>query len=171
MKNGLQPSKPFRAPTRLTTEASLAALKRHLAEPEHAIQLEDLFTQAIDRFLGTISSEEFSVARSAENDQELVTAVARRYEAGIATLVNMGLVGSYWAQEKHYPIIARAIERLFDGCVNADIESPQRIRTYPVRLFLYSLGIGAIESNDWTFLREVIFQPLYYGGREHQPDH
>ena len=58
------------------------------------------------------SGEAFAVQGGPSPNRESITARMRSYEAACSTLLSMALIGGFWAEEAHYPVWQRALERL-----------------------------------------------------------
>lgn len=101
----------FSRPHPLSTEAAVASLKRYLSEPRYRIQLSDLINETVDRIIEVTSGEAYS-AQDPHPDRESVTARVRSYEATCSTLLAMAPVGGFWAEENHYSVWQRALQRL-----------------------------------------------------------
>ena len=96
----------FSRPHPLSTEAAVASLKRYIPEPRYRIQLSDLIDKTVDRVVEVTSGDAFAVEDGPIPTSESVTARVRSYEAACSTLLAMATVGSFWAEEEHYPVVA-----------------------------------------------------------------
>ena len=98
---------------------------------------------------------------------ELVTARVRRYEEACSTLLAMASVGGYWAEEEHYPVWQRALERLGSATSRSGLDFWLALQRYPATLFLYALGLGAVEAGRLRFFGRLLGTTI---PREHQED-
>ena len=146
----------FSRPHPLSTEAAVASLKRYISEPRYRLQLSDLVDTSIDRVIEITSGEAFAVQGGPEPSSESVTARVRGYDAACSTLLAMSTVGSYWAEENHYPVWQRALERLGSITSSNGTVLWIELQRYPATLLLYALGLGAVESNRLQFLRCIL---------------
>ncbi len=153
----------FSRPHPLSTEAAVASLKRYLSESRYRIQLSDLIDETVDRIIEATSGEAYSVQGIPINT-ESATARVRGYEAACSTLLAMAPVGGFWAEEGHYHVWQRALERL--SPVNSN-GSPfwLSLQCYPGTLLLYALGLGVVKAHRLEFL-ERLFATMIH--REHR---
>ena len=157
----------FSRPHPLSTEAAVAALKHYIPDPRYRIQLSDLVTKTVDSVVEVTSGEAFSVQGGPKPTSESVTARVRSYEVACSTLLSMAMVGGFWAEEEHYPVWQRALERLGSTTsIGGTVYTMWRdLRQYPATLLLYALGIGAVETDRLQFLRHLLASMLR---REHE---
>ena len=151
----------FSKPHPLSTEAAVGSLKHYLPEPRYRIQLSDLIDNEVERVCKAISGEEFAVDVGTPWTSESVTERVRRYEAACSTLLAMALQGGRWAEEEHYPLWQRALQRLGSQTSNSRILNWRELHRYPATLLLYALGIGAVEANRLQFLRCLLDATLH----------
>ena len=145
----------FSRPHPLSTEVAVASLKRYLPNPEHRIRLVDLIDGTVEQVINATSGEGFEVQGAPAPTRELVSLRLRRYESACSTLLAMAPIGGFWAEDDHYYGWGRALERLgttpFIGYHPVWINSA----TYPGRLLLYALGLGAVEAGRLQFLNRI----------------
>ena len=141
----------FRKPHPLSTEAAVASLKRFLTEPKYRIQLADLVDDEVERVVGQTSGADFD-AHNPYPTKETVTARIRAYEAACSTLTAMATVGGRWAEEEHFDIWQRALQRLASVPLMGGYREWLELRRYPATLLLYALGLGAVYANRFDFL-------------------
>ena len=146
----------FSRPHPLSTEAAVASLKRYLPEPRHRIQLSDLITATVERVAEETSGEAFDVEGGPTPTSESVTARVRRYEAACSTLTVMATVGGFWAEEEHYPVWQRALQRLGSTTSRNGAVPWFELQRYPATLLLYALGLGAVAADRLPFLRHIL---------------
>lgn len=143
----VQAIEDFSRPHPLSTEASVATLQRYLSEPtRYRIPLSTFVDQTVERIIETTTGEAFAVQGSSPPDEKSITARVRGYDAACSILLSMAAVGGYWAEEIHYFIWQRALQRLSDvSAQNGYIVRPG-LKRYPGTLLLYALGLGATEA-------------------------
>ena len=155
----VQSIEDFSRPHPLSTEASVATLERYLSEPKYRIQLFNFVDQTVERIIKTTTGEAFAVQGSSPPDGESITARVRSYDAACSTLLSMAAVGGYWAEEGHYSVWQRALQRLSDVSAQ-DGYSVQSVwfelKRYPGTLLLYALGLGATEAGQLPFLGRML---------------
>lgn len=157
----------FSRPHPLSTEAAVASLKRYIPDPQHRIRLSDLIDNTVEQVVKVISGEAFSVEGAPEPTSESVTARVRGYEAACSTLLAMALIGGYWAEEEHYTVWKRALERLGSTPSGGGFTLWLELQRYPATLLLYALGLGAVEANRLGFLGRMLETTIH---REHRED-
>ena len=157
----------FSRPHPLSTEAAVASLKRYIPDPQHRIRLSDLIDNTVEQVVKVISGEAFSVEGAPEPTSESVTARVRGYEAACSTLLAMALTGGYWAEEEHYTVWQRALERLGSTPSSGGFILWLELQRYPATLLLYALGLGAVEANRLRFLGRMLETTIH---REHRED-
>ena len=143
----------FSKPYPLSTEAAVASLKRYLSSPEHKIRLADLIDATVEQVLSAISGEASEVQ---ETQQQNSTARLRDYESACSTLLAMASIGGFLAENEHSDGWILAMEHLSTMFAsNAGSSTSLAIRTYPARLLLYALGLGAVKSGKLQFLNHI----------------
>ncbi|MBI3247947.1 MAG: SIR2 family protein [Deltaproteobacteria bacterium] len=161
----------FSKPHPLSTEAAVASLKRYLSEPRYRIQLADLVDETVDRIVETTSGPAFTVqvqGGSAPTNAS-VTARVRGYEAACSTLLAMAPIGGSWAEEDHYFVWRRALERLLTVDTGHAYTVWRELQRYPGTLLLYALGLGAVEADRLRFLGRMFATTIHTEIREELP--
>ena len=153
----------------LSTEAAVASLKRYLPEPRYRIQFSDLVDGAVERVVEVTSGEEFAVQGGPTPDKESVTARVRRYEAACSTLLAMATVGGFWAEEGHYMVWERALQRLGPTTLSGGYTVWLGLRRYPATLLFYALGLGALAADRLRFVGRVFTASLHDEDRGQVP--
>ena len=157
----------FSKPHPLSTEAAVASLKRYISEPKYRIQLSDLVYKTVDRVVEVTSGEAFAAQVGPEPTSESATARVRSYEAACSTLLAMATVGGLWAEEEHYHVWQRALERLGSRTSGNGTILWLELQRYPATLLLYALGLGAVEAGRLQFLKRMLTATV---GNEYQED-
>ncbi len=157
----------FSRPHPLSTEAAIASLKRYISDSKYRIQLSDLVDKTVDRVVEVTSGEAFTVQGGPEPTGESATARVRGYEAACSTLLAMATVGGFWAEEEHYHVWQRALERLGSKTSGNGTYLWLELQRYPATLLLYTSGLGAVEADRLQFLKRMLTATLR---REHQED-
>lgn len=159
----------FSRPHPLSTEAAVASLKRYLSEPRYRIQLADLVDETVDRVVEATSGQAFVMQGGPTPSTKTITARVRGYETVCSTLLAMAPIGGFWAEEDHYYVWQRALERLstvsHTGGDNAWLE----LRRYPGTLLLYALGLGAVEASRLHFLARLFATVVHRENHEVSP--
>ena len=164
----VQSLEEFSRPHPLSTEAAVASLKRYLTEPRYRIQLADLIDETVDRVVEATSSQAFVAQGGPAPNNESATGRVRGYEAACSTLLAMAPIGGFWAEEDHYYVWQRALERL--SIVSGSGYSLWlELQRYPGTLLLYALGLGAIEGGRLQFLGRMFGTTVHRENREDLP--
>ena len=145
----------FSKPHPLSVEAAVASLKRYISEPRYRIRLSDLVDETVTRIVEAASGDDFSVNGQTQTT-ELVTARVWRYEAICSTLLAMAAVGGFWAEEDHYCVWRRALERLGSNVSTSGYTLWLDLQRYPATLLFYALGLGALESDRLRFVEHLL---------------
>ena len=145
----------FSKPHPLSVEAAVASLKRYISEPRYRIRLSDLVDETVTRIVEAASGDDFSVNGQTQTT-ESVTARVRRYEAICSTLLAMAAVGGFWAEEGHYGVWRRALERLSSNVSASGYMLWLDLQRYPATLLFYALGLGAVESDRLRFVEHLL---------------
>ena len=150
----------FSRPHPLSTAATLAAMKRYMSEPRYRIQFAELIDEVVKIVIGATSGDAFA-ARGASVSKDSFAERVRGYDAACSTLLTIGPIAGYWAEPEHYSVLERALSRLGtieDRSGNTVWLSMKR---YPALLFLFALGIGALEANKVDLLGRLFAAPVY----------
>lgn len=159
----------FSRPHPLSTEAAVASLKRYLSEPKYRIQLSDLIDETVDRIIEATSGEAYAVQDCPSPDRESVTARVSGYEAACSTLLAMAPVGGFWAEEEHFHVWQRVLQRLSIAPSTGGYTLWLELKRYPGTLLLYTLGLGALANNRLQFLGHLLTTTICREGQEDVP--
>ena len=151
----------FSKPHPLSTEASVTSLKRYLTNPEHRIRVADLINATVEQVINATSGEGFEIQEAPTPTQELVSSRMRRYESACSTLLAMAPVGGLWAEDHHYYGWGEALGRLAAVPSGRIYVVWATLATYPGRLLLYAIGMGAVESGRLKFLNRIFKTPVF----------
>ena len=143
----------YSKPHPLSTEAAVASLERYLPDPRYRIQLSNLIHATVERVVEVTSGEDFAVQGGPAPDSESITKRVRKYEAACTTLMAMATIGGRWAEEEHYHVWRRALQRVGSTPSTGDNVFWVALKKYPCTLLLYALGLGAVEAERLRFLR------------------
>jgi hypothetical protein len=156
----------FSRPHPLSTEAAVASLKRYLSGPLHRIQLGDLIDETVDQVVAATSDEVFAARGGPTPNTALATARVRGYEAACSTLLAMAPVAGFWAEDDHYSIWQRTLQRLSVEGGEGGYRLWLDLQRYPGTLLLYALGIGALEAGQLQFVGHLFGTALRRESRE-----
>ena len=145
----------FSKPHPLSTEAAVASLERYLPDPRYRIQLSNLIQETAERVVEVTSGKRFTRFELVNSTSESTTGLVRRYGTVCSTLLAMATVGGLWAEEEHCNIWQRALQRLGSTSLVGHDLFWIALRKFPGTLFLYALGLGALEAERLWFLRRL----------------
>ena len=72
----------------------------------------------------------------------------------------MAPYGGLWAEEHHYYGWGQALTRLGTTASRGGFNAWRALETYPARLMLYALGMGAVQSGRLQFLNQLFKTPV-----------
>ena len=151
----------------LSTDDAVASLKQYMSDSRYRIQLSDFVDESVERVVEVTSGEAFKVQNAPDPDRESITARVRGYHAACSTLLAMAINGGFWAEEEHYFVWQRALQRLGWTTATGGYAIWIGLKEYPATLLLYALGLGAIEAERLRFLGSVLGTTIR---REHKED-
>lgn len=144
-----------------THEGFIDLVKQCLADSRHVIELDDLVTQEIKRYLSLVTADSFPVQ---DVDVTAATVAERlsRYESASRSLQTVTTLLAYWANPGYFPILRKIIARMaeYDGSVSGTI-AWLRLRWYPTILLVYAGGLGAIAAENYTALFNLLLTPVF----------
>ena len=159
----------FARPHPLSIEAAIASLKRYLTEPRYRIQLADLIDETANRVIEATSGQLFVAQGGPAPNNDLATARVRGYEAACSTLLAIAPIGGFWAEDDHYYVWQRVLERLSSVAAGGGYTLWLELQRYPGTLLLYSLGLGAVEAGRFKFLGHLFATTVHRENREELP--
>lgn len=155
----------FSRPHPLSTSAAVTSLKRYLTDPKFRIQLSDLVREETERVLVALEQPPFTDL-STPPTPESFPLRARAYEAVCETLTALAAVGGYWSEERHYPVWGSALKRLATSPIVGGNVVLVEFRPYPAALFLYALGVSAVESGHLDLIGKLLPAPIRDSNRQ-----
>ena len=151
----------FSQPHPLSKDAAITSLKRYISEARYRIQYEDLIDGTVERLVNSINAKNLDMNNS-NIDTETVTARVRAYEAACSTLLTMAEISGRWAEEHHFEVWQRALERLVRGRSEDGHPVWRGLQKYPAILVLYTLGMAALSSSRMRFLGHILLTEMFY---------
>ena len=155
IQQNVQSIEEYSRPHPLSMEAAVASLKRFMSDTRYRIRLSDLVEETVKRVVEVTSGDAFTVD-GPKPTSESTTFRVRGYEAACATLLAMATVGGRWAEEEHYQVWQRALQRLGWTSSLGGYEIWSSLKRYPATLLLYALGLGAVEADRLWFLKRLL---------------
>ena len=163
--DSLEGSPKSRPPTEATT---VEKLKGYLSEPRYRLQLDDLVNSEVDQVINATSTPTFPLQGTPVPAKESITARVRAYDAACSTLLAMAPIGGYWVEEYHFPTWQRALQRLSTIPLADGNVLWLSLRKYPGTLLLYTLGLGAVSSDQLQFLSHMFSSTVHDANGETQ---
>lgn len=140
------------SPEETANESSLDnTVKEYLSDPRLRIRLDDLATREVRGVVQSLRQSEFSMTATVTNED--FAERLRRYESAVARLKIVTTLVARWGNPEHQPILERIISRLADGNeITGGKVVWLGLRWYPILLLMYSGGIAALSSQNYTSL-------------------
>ena len=158
----------FSRPHPLSTEATVAALKRYMSENKYRIQFSDLVEDAVRKVIQGTSGDDFTANTPGLNGEAFAARV-RKYDGICSTLLAIAPVAGYWAEREHYAVWERALSRLATTDERGGSTIWLSFKRYPALLLLLGLSIGALEAGRLDFMGHLFTIPLYDENRGNSP--
>jgi len=158
----------FSRPHPLSTFAAVTSLKRYLTDSRFRIQLSDLVKEETDRVLGGLDKSPFTDVSTPPTPESFLSRV-RAYEGVCETLTALAVIGGYWSEEQHYPVWVSTLTRLASSPIVGGNTILVDFRPYPATLFLYSLGVAAVESDQLKLIGKLFTAPVRDSNRQEHP--
>ena len=143
----------YSRPYPLSTEVAVSSLKRYISDPRHRIRLSDLVNENVEQVIEVTSGEDFAAQGAPDADSDSINVRMRKYEAACSTLLAIATIGGFWAEQEHYHVWQRALQRVGAAPSTGDNVFWVAFKKYPCTLLLYALGLGAVEAERLRFLR------------------
>lgn len=143
----------------LSVEILVNSAKRYLAKPEYRIQLDELFSQEIERLLTTLDDGQF--APHGQWSQEEFRSRVQRYEALTEPLARMAGVLGRWGDGAELPLLLDMLKGICRQAENVGggLTIWLGLRSYPAVLVFTAYGIGLTRSQRWSTLHDLLVAP------------
>ena len=140
-------------PHPMSTQLTVARLKRYLFDPKDQIKLADLVDEVVEQAWEAITTSPHE--DRSDNDSRMKEDQIRLYDASCSTLTAIASFGGYYALDEHHPIWIRSRQRL---AVNKTHDYNLRtvLYGYPVGLVMYAIGIGTVLSENLELLGKLL---------------
>lgn len=164
----VQSLEEFSKPHPLSIDVAVASLKRFMSDDKFRIQHEDLITTEAENIAAHISTDKFSVQTHVNPDREYLTKRVRSYESYLSTILALAVPAGYWAQKQHYRAWTKALLRLAGvRATDGGLVILLDLQKYPAALLFYTLCLGAVESDNFSFLKTLCESRVV---RDHEKD-
>jgi Caspase domain len=145
--------------------AKLRRVKALLATDAGSIELHDLLTSEVRRFLSLTSEDDFT--SSGQFSQSEFVSRLGRYEAASADLTLLLACIAHWGRATHLATLQKCIARSSDRLeATGGLTVWLALRWYPLLLELYCTGIAAIDARRYDSLAAIFNTSL--PGSEYQ---
>lgn len=140
----------------ISMELLVGNTKRYLAKSEHRIQLDDLFSQEMERLIAKLNDDQFT-PHGQWNQDEFRYRVAR-YEALTEPLARMAGVLGRWGDGSELNTVLDIVKSLYAEAdkIGNGLTVWLGLRSYPAVLVFTTYGIGLTRSQRWKTLHELL---------------
>lgn len=149
----------------LTLELAIAKIKKFVVREEFQIQLHDMIISATDDIISAFDKHPFPTTPTEETFKtELEFIFNNLYP--LNRLISTGI---YWGKDYHHKLWLKVIKKFTNLVSRAgSYHMWGQLERLPVLILLYSAGISAILSEDFTFLGKLLTlkQRDRYGDKE-----
>ena len=149
----------FSRPYPHSVQLAVNRLKQYLSEPKYRIRLSDLIDETVERLGERLSGDSFDVGNR-DVSPEALSARIRMYDGVCETLLAMACVGGRWADDEHYSLWRRALQRLDSLASRSGMVLWIEMQRYPETLLMYALGLGALDGERMGFLNHILSTPI-----------
>jgi hypothetical protein len=151
----------FSRPHPLSKTATEVLLKRFLSSNEHRIQLRDLMIDETERCLNSLT-EVWKALESGAPSQGVVAIHLQRIQGACETLCSLFATASYYSGPDNLPAFRDALKLLAGHeWSTGGYVFWESLQKYPLLLVLYSIGVAASASGNYTMLSDVASVPAY----------
>lgn len=148
-----------------STPSKVRRVKALLATDAGTIELHDLLTSEVRRFLSLTSEDAF--APSGQFSQEEFVSRLDRYEAAAADVALLLACVAHWGRPAHFATLQKCIARSSDRLeATGGLTVWLALRWYPLLLELYCTGVAAVDARRYDSLVAVFNTSL--PSSEHQ---
>lgn len=138
--------------------SSLDEVKEYLDDPTKRIKLHDKMVSATRGVLAALSEDEFPVGEKINED---FLERLNRYEDVISEVASMAAIMAYWASSSQTETLLIPFQQI-SGRIKHTTGNGFWIalRWYPLLVLTYLAGIGAVASNNYSNLKEILHLPI-----------
>lgn len=144
----------------LSKEVARERTKRYLAREERKIELADLIRVETENLRNRlIDPDRFDL--HVETEDEPIEERLEKYEKETETLASIFSTCTYWGQEVPNTGEERMVKSLQRTASAQPDVSPRyrlwgQLARYPTTLLMYSLGVAAVEAENWDLLYDIL---------------
>ena len=140
----------------LSSEKMVEQVKNCLSDSRYRIRLDDLVSTEIRSASYEIREDEFPL-QTATVTLDLILQRLQKYEIALSRLTAISILLGRWGNAEHKPLIERIVARLADRTEIAGGKTAWLgLRWYPIMIILYSGGIAALSSRNFTTLHTFL---------------
>jgi len=152
----------FERPHPLSVPLAIAQVKKYVAEDKYRVQLHDLMQDETNRLCDQLQSERFNIKNlKIPNDQHKPVFQKRMHEYEDLIKMPIGIFSTYaYFGETHSPKpIVDVMERLLQKPYRDGLTIFLNLQHYPAYLLNYSIGIAALETENYPVLFSLLTKP------------
>ena len=151
------------------TDAKVTRVKTLLASESGAIELHDLLSLEVRRFLAVTTEDSF--AESGQFTQAEFVSRLERYEAAAQDISLLMACVSQWGRSSHLVTLQKSVARSCDRLESSSgLKVWLALRWYPLLLELYCCGIAAVDARRFDSLAAVFGTALPSSDYQQAPD-
>jgi len=158
----------YKKPHPLSIPMAIATVKKYLADEHNRIRLFDLFKNEVERVYAKFNSDQFEISASSVDDK-IFQKRMREYEELFSVLVSMLTTTAYFDTRKNTKIVTKSIERFVERHYKSGNSLLGGLQLYPALLLVYATGMAALASENYTFLRACLTEPVFRENKEKKP--
>jgi hypothetical protein len=144
----------------LNTPQLVSQVKDYLSDPRYRIRLDDLVAAEVRASSYEIRDDEFPLHFARVTSEDIAQRL-QKYENALHRLIAVAILLGRWGTLEHRPLVDRIIARLADGTEpRAGNAAWLGLRWYPIMVLLYSGGIAALSSQNYTMLYSFLTTKL-----------
>jgi len=137
-------------------DITVQRLKLYLSDLSHQIKLGDLIDTTLNQVQERLSKKDFLSGKTFNQPGGLGITLIDHHTAICETFTAMAMVAGSWMEKDHYPIWDRIIRELGSVKTRGGIDMRiLELGRYPGTLLFYALGVVALKSNRFDYLKHL----------------
>ena len=162
LSENIEALRAFERPHPLSVTLAIAQVKKYVVEDKYRIQLHDLMQDEINRLCNQVRSDRFNIKNlQIPKGQQKTVFQNRMHEYEELLKMSIGIFTSYayfGSSQSPKPIVD-VIERLLHKPEQAGLTIFINLQHYPTYLLNYSIGIAALEAENYNVLHSLLTKP------------
>jgi hypothetical protein len=148
----------------MTIEAKIAMIKQYISDPKNRIKLHDFVMERTEEIYKDLNSEKFNLKE--EVNETTFQKRMENYEIVTIPLIKVLLPIAYYDKGKNSYLLTKVINRIANSERRSSNYAWSNLQKYPSLLLLYSLGLGALSSNNFNNLAAILRETKIRNGGE-----